>query len=212
MIPGVALVLAALAALLVLAPASSTSADESGPSASAALTFDDPEVNEGAIAVSVRLSTPDGQPIAHQPVDFFVTPDFFGERPIPLRSARTDSQGRATITYVPSWEGAHLITARFTGDTEILSADASATLQVGGVVLAEKSSDVPLSPLRALAPTAAAAVTLIVWLVLALVVVRVGWGIFNAGRRAEATAFSMSLNRGDMSLNRRDEFTRETNR
>lgn len=97
------------------------------------LSFEEPQGSGGqeGVTVAVRLTTVDGQPLSRRLVELFVTPAFFGERPVALRSALTDATGTARLTYVPSWEGTHRLTARFAGDEEV-SADRCDLGDAGG--------------------------------------------------------------------------------
>ena len=162
-------------------------ADEPPGTAPVTMTFEQPEVRgEGdGLAISVRITSAAGEPIARRPVEFFVTPDFMGERPVSIRTALTNADGVATVPYTPTWEGKHRITARYAGDETYQPTEATSTLQLTGVPSVEIAMDEHLSVLRQWATPGAVAVVHAVWLVLAAVPVRVGWGVWRAGRRGE---------------------------
>ena len=93
----------AVAVLLAVAWAgdpmfSTVSADEAVGEAKARLTFQRPTTNEDTISLAVRLTAADGQPIARARVEFFVSPDFFGEHPVSLQTAITNTDGLATLS------------------------------------------------------------------------------------------------------------------
>jgi hypothetical protein len=162
-----------------------------GPAPEAApvsMTFEQPapSADGNGLSLSVRLARADGGAVARQPVEFFVTPDFIGERPVAIKTALTNADGMATVTYTPTWEGEHRITARYNGDGTFQPAEVTSALQLTGLSLAEIPADEHLNPLRQLATPGAVSVVLAVWLTLAAVFVRVGWGVWRTGQRGEA--------------------------
>ncbi len=163
-------------------------ADEPPGAAPVTMIFEQPEARgEGdGLSISVRIASAEGEPIARQPVEFFVTPDFLGERPVSIRTALTNADGVATVPYTPTWEGEHRITARYGGDETHRPAEVTSALELTGV----PSTDIPveehLSTLRQWAPPGAITAVLAIWLTLAMVVTRVGWGVWRAGRHGEA--------------------------
>ncbi len=162
-------------------------ADEPPDAAPVTMTFEQPEARgEGhGLSISVRMASAEGEPIARQPVEFFVTPDFLGERPVSIRTALTNADGVATVPYTPTWEGEHRITARYGGDETHQPTEVTSALELTGVPSTEIPVEEHLSTLRQWAPPGAIAAVLAVWLVLAAVPVRVGWGVWRAGRRGE---------------------------
>jgi hypothetical protein len=174
----------------VLISAGSALADGPADSAPVSITFENPEAKgeDGGLSVSVRLTTADGEPITRQPVEFFVTTELFDGRPVALRSVLTNAEGKATITYTPTWEGEHRITAQFAGDETFQPTEATSVLNVSGIVSSYTPPPEPLSPLRQWATPGAVAVVLTVWLILAAVIVRVCWGVWHYGQRRETAA------------------------
>ena len=182
---GMAMGLALVATLVFLASVAGALADGPSRTMAVTMTFEQPEARgDGSeLSLSVRLAGADGEPINRQPVEFFVTPDFIDERLVSIRTALTNADGVATVPYTPTWEGEHRITARYGGDETHQSAEVTSALELTGVPSAEIPMDEHLSPLRQWAAPGAVAVVLAVWLILALVPVRVGWGVWQAGRR-----------------------------
>lgn len=138
---------------------------------------------DGGISLSVRLASANGEPVARQPVEFFVTPVFLGERPVLIRAALTNSDGVASVIYEPTWDGEHRITALYAGDDTHEPIEATSVLQLTGVPQAQLPADEHLNPLRRWATPGAIVVVLSVWSMLAFVAYRVGWGIWSAGQR-----------------------------
>lgn len=160
-------------------------AAEPAVSAGVQVAFEEPATTEGGVSVTVVLTTADGEPIPRQPVDFFVTPDFFGDRSLPLQTAITNAAGEATITYAPTWNGAHRLTASFAGDGLYQAGEGNAVLTVSGLPTSHESEPAALGAIRQWAGPGAVAGTIIVWLLLAGVLFRVGWGIWKVGHQGE---------------------------
>lgn len=171
-------------ALVVMGTAGPTQADESSETSAVTVTFQQPVAREGnRISIAVRLATSGGEPVTRQPVEFFVTPDFIGERPVFIVAALTNKDGIASITYEPTWDGEHRMTARYAGSHTYQPAEAASVLQLTGVPPIEIPTEEHLNLLRQWAAPGAIAVVLTVWLLLAGVAFRVGWGIIRAGNR-----------------------------
>lgn len=181
----VALGMVAIAAALGLGEANAALADTSTVARATSLAFEEPQESQNGYSVSVVLASADGEPLTRETVDFFVVPDFFGERPVPLRSALTDLEGRATITYSPSWNGTHNLTARYGGNDGYQPGVAGIELAVSGLPEYVATDAGSLDAIRRWAAPGAVALAIAVWLVLAWIVFRVGWGISRAGRRDE---------------------------
>ena len=160
-------------------------ADEAVREAAARLTFAQPTTGGDTVLLSVRLTGADGQPIARTRVEFLVRPDFFGERPISLPTAITNADGVATLKYVPTWDGAHKVTALFAGNTDYRPGEVTTVMAVSGAVATPIPEGNSLGALRLWAAPAVTLGAVIVWLIIAGVLVRVGWGVWQAGRRSE---------------------------
>ncbi len=154
-------------------------ADEAVGKVQAGLTFDEPVAAGEEISLSVRLTADDGQPIARARVEFFVNPDFFGERPVSLQTVITNADGLASLKYVPTWDGAHRVTALFAGNSDYQPGEVTTVLTVSGTVTAPISNGESLHVLRQWAAPAVTLGAIIVWLLIVGVLVRVGWGIWQ---------------------------------
>ena len=166
-------------------------ADAEGPTGKAAvtMTFADLQAGEkdGEFAVSVKLVSADGEPVSSQSVRFFVTPDFLGERPMLLLATSTDEQGTATATYIPSWDGEHRITARFAGNDTYAAAETITVLELSASAAVPPGFPLPVEPpavLQLVSPSVVV-IVLVIWLILALVLIRVGWGVWHSSRRSQ---------------------------
>lgn len=166
-----------------LGPAGTALADEALGKAKAGLTFGESVAAGEGVSLSVRLTTGDGQPIVREVVDFFVTPDFFGEQPVLLQRALTNAEGIATLTYAPTWNGTHAMTARFGGSADYQPRDVTMVMTVSGVAPLDLNDADSLGVVRLWAAPAVTLGAAIVWLIIAGVMIRVGWGVWHAGRR-----------------------------
>ena len=157
-------------------------ADEAVGEGASQLTFQQPTTSEDTVSLVVRLTDAEGQPIARAQVEFSVSPDFFGDRPVSLQTAITNADGLATLRYVPTWDGAHRMTGHFAGNADFQPGEATIVMTVSGAA----DGEVPLAQggasLGVVRLWAAPAVTLgaaIVWLLIVGVLVRVGWGVWR---------------------------------
>ncbi len=158
---------------------STASADEGAVQAPARLTFEQATTNEDAVSLLVRLTADDGQPLARARVEFSVTPDFFGERPVALQTVLTDANGLASLSYVPTWEGVHRVTAIFAGDSDYRPGEATTVMTVSGVASPHLPDADSLAILQLWAAPAVTVGAIIVWLLIRGVLVRVGWGVWR---------------------------------
>ncbi len=154
-------------------------ADEAVGKVQAGITFDEPVTAGEGVSLSVRLTGDDGQPIVRARVEFFVNPDFFGERPVALQTAITNADGLASLKYVPTWDGAHRVTALFAGNSDYQPGEVTTVMTVSGTVTAPVSESESLHVLRQWAAPAVTLGAAIVWLVILGVLVRVGWGVWQ---------------------------------
>ncbi len=154
-------------------------ADEAVVKAQAGLTFNEPVTADEGVSLSVRLTADDGQPIARARVEFFVNPDFFGERPVSLQTVITNADGLASLKYVPTWNGVHRVTALFAGNSDYQPGEVTTVMTVSGTVTAPASKVESLHVLRQWAAPAVTLGAAIVWLLIVGVLVRVGWGVWQ---------------------------------
>ncbi len=180
---GVAVVLAL--GWLAHGPSGTALADEAIANAEAGLIFDEALPAGDGVSLSVRLTTAGGQPLARETVSLFVTPDFFGEQPVLLQRVLTNADGIAALTYTPTWNGTHAMTAQFDGSTDYQPAETTTVMKISGVALTPVPDTASLGAVRLWAAPAVTAAAAIVWLIIAGVMARVGWGVWYAGRRVE---------------------------
>ncbi len=177
--PVLAVVLMLAVAWWGVAVTSTALADEAVIEVVARLTFEQPTTNEDTVSLQVRLTTDDGQPLARARVEFFVKPDFFGERPVALQTAVTNADGLASLNYVPTWEGVHRVTAIFAGDSDYQPGEATTVMTVSGLASPHLPDADSLAILQRWAAPAVTAGAAIVWLLIVGVLVRVGWGVWR---------------------------------
>jgi len=159
-------------------------ADEAIGEAETRLAFEQPVTRGDTVSLLVRLTADDGQPIARARVEFFVSPDFFGERPVSLQTAITNTDGLASLKYVPTWDGAHKVTALFAGNSDYQPSEVTTVMMVSGAgagsaAVAMAAGGASLGVLRLWAAPTVTLGAAIVWLLIAGVLVRVGWGIWR---------------------------------
>lgn len=160
-------------------PPSTALADEAVGQVQTGLTFDEPVAAGEGISLSVRLTADDGQPISRARVEFFVNPDFFGERPVSLQTVITNADGLASLKYVPTWNGVHRVTALFAGNSDYQPGEVTTVMTVSGTVTAPASKVESLHVLRQWAAPAVTLGAIIVWLLIVGVLLRVGWGVWQ---------------------------------
>lgn len=168
-------ILSALMSLVALGSWASAAAPSDAPTHKIAMTLLEGKIT-GTKVISARLTNGD-QPLGNQPVDFFVTADFFGERQVKLDTVTTDATGTATITYQPRWDGIHIITARCHGDGNQPPVEVSQTIRFSGSAPAYVPKEVGLEPVRRWSPAALVIVVVAVWALLLFVAFRTLRGI-----------------------------------
>ncbi len=178
-LPILAVVLLLASAWWGAATTTTASADEAVVEAAARLAFEQPTTNEDTVSLQVRLTTDDGQPLARARVEFFVTPDFFGERPVALQAALTNADGLASLKYVPTWEGSHRVTAIFAGNADYQPDEVTTMMTVSGVTSPHLPDADSLAILQLWAAPAVTLGAAIVWLLIVGVLVRVSWGVWR---------------------------------
>jgi len=133
----------------------------------------------GIVSISARL-TDAGRPLGTQPVDFFVTTDFFDEWQVNLGTVITDATGTANIAYQPKWEGTHIITARYQSNGEHSPLEATLSLQVSQAVLTYVPEPVGLESVRQWTPIGVGLFVFAIWTLLLFVTFRTMRGIAHA--------------------------------
>ncbi len=180
-------VLMATAAAGSLSPALADSppADTARVPGAASLSFGEPQASAATIILPVRFTSSDGSPVQRAAVQLIVVTDFFGDQELPVQTTLTNQDGIATVTYSPVWNGEHHVVVRFEGNEVLEPSRAEAVLTVAGLPEAAPEEPAPLEPVQRWAAPGAVVVTLAVWLTLALILGRVGWGVWRAGRGSE---------------------------
>jgi hypothetical protein len=122
----------------------------------------------GTWQLQATVTGADGKAQSQAAVTFVAATDFFGERWVPIGSALTDTSGRATVVYTPTWNGEQRLVARVSG-VEGARASEPIVIEVSGALpgIASEPQDLPI--VRAWALPIGVAVVVLVWLVLAFI-------------------------------------------
>lgn len=185
-------VAAVLLAALVLGGGLPRTAHAEGPAgASLALQSAARADQPNTYVITALLLDAEGVPLEGQRIDFRVAVDFPGDDDsLALGSKSTDATGRAAITYRPTWDGAHTMTARSSRTVEYQSAAAEAWFQVAGAAVPYVEEPHGLGAVRRSLPIVVGLALAAVWMTLAFVVLRTVLGIARARRRSADTATS----------------------
>ncbi len=132
------------------------------------------------ISIGARLTDAAGKPIGGVMVDFFVITTTFGERPMEVGRAATDSQGVATVGYKPSWAGETRVVARSAGNAQYAAAESKFQFAAVGPDRVHANAEFGLAPIRAIAPVAVFAIVAFVWGVLLVVLIGTVRGLRGA--------------------------------
>jgi hypothetical protein len=130
-----------------------------------------------AVQLTARLLGADGRPVGSEPVTFTIRDADFGGIQVPVGSATTNTAGLATVTYTPRWTGTLAFTAQLGGDATLSSAPATAAFAATSAVPAYHVAPAPLAGLRFGVAWAIEALTVAVWLMLAIVLISVVRGL-----------------------------------
>lgn len=87
------------------------------------------EKPEHGYVLAVRVTSPDGKPVADAPVKFFDIVDIFGPREMLLASVTTDGRGNASYEYLPASVGTRNIVVRFAGREGLRAGEARMALE-----------------------------------------------------------------------------------
>ncbi len=99
------------------APAPPTGGEAPKPAGNLTLTIDERSASPSRLILTASLKDSSGQPIAGEPVKFFLKKDFFVADWMELGEMSTDKDGVAVLQYFPSEEGPVQVMAR-QGDNE----------------------------------------------------------------------------------------------
>lgn len=189
--------LAAAAALLLALPALAAASQPQPVQVNLAL---QPQP-DGGLQLVARVTATSGRPLGMRTVEFYLIPDFFGgsstytvRHPVKLVEARTNVAGVARIRWRPALAGPVQLQVRVPGDALWQEAQAEQVVQVQPPAPAEGADPaalqgypepaVPLMAARRALGVAAAAVTMAVWGLLAVLLATTLSAIRRAGRPA----------------------------
>jgi hypothetical protein len=113
---------------------------------------------------------------SQETVQFLQFVDFFGERWVPIGTAVTDAAGVASLRYSPTSNGHQELMARYAGVDGTVASDPF-EITVSGAVPAIPEEPPVLPVVRAWAFPVGAAVLFLVWLLLAVILLRAVIGI-----------------------------------
>lgn len=144
---------------------------------------------DGKVAVTAIATKPDSSSASDLALNFVVVPEFFGKkRPVSIGSAKTDTTGTAGISYTPTWDGPHHFEASSDRSAAYAPAQAAVDVQLKAATAPYKSAPPALASLRRSALLGALVVTVGVWLLLIMVVVRVITGLVSGKAEAPSRA------------------------
>jgi hypothetical protein len=118
---------------------------------------------EQGYVVETKVVSRDGKPVNDAVVRFYEQVDFFGPREELIGSARTDGQGAAAITYLPSSTGPHDIVVRFAGQESLVPSVGTASFEASVAAPPYHTDQPALLAFTRLVPYAAGAIVLAVW-------------------------------------------------
>lgn len=113
---------------------------------------------------------------SQQTVEFLQLADFFGERWVPIATGLTDAAGVASQIYSPTSNGVQRLVARYVAADGTFESD-PLEITVSGAVPAIPGEAPVLPIIRAWAFPVGAAILFLVWLVLAVILLRAVIGI-----------------------------------
>lgn len=142
-----------------------------------------PHLNEqgDAIVLSALLSDTAGEPISGERVTFLVEVAFETADPLVIGSRKTDATGQATVTYLPTWDGEHHLTAQFGGNATYLAATTNWLMEVEGAGLPYVEEPRGLESVRHWLPITVGMVVFVVWTSLAWMTAWTVVGIVRQG-------------------------------
>jgi hypothetical protein len=129
-----------------------------------------------SIALKAKMTMEDGYPLSERTIYFIETLDFFEKSQVTIGTATTNATGLATITYETELMGEHVITARFSGDSEALPAQITMTFDLTDLPSSNLSSPTPvidkINYWGTVAAYGAMGIVLVILLTLPFVVIR----------------------------------------
>lgn len=138
---------------------------------------------EQGYVIDARLQTTDGKAIGDATVRFYELVDFVGQREMALGSTTTDSQGVASIAYLPALAGTRQIVARFAGCCEhIAAAEGRVALEATVAKPAFRTDRQPLAEFSDRVPYAVGVVVLAVWGLIGFALLATARGVIGGAR------------------------------
>ena len=98
-----------------------------------------------------------------------------------IGSRTTDATGHATVTYLPTWDGEHQLTAQFGGNATYLAATTNWLMEVEGAGLPYVEEPRGLEGVRHWLPITVGTVVFVVWASLARITAWTVTGIVRQG-------------------------------
>ncbi len=155
------------------------------------------EVKKGqdtSILVSARLFDAN-KPVGAVPVEFDVAADFFGSQQVNLGTVMTDATGTASLAYEPRWQGVHIITAHFRGDSTYPHVEVTRQINFSGPIPAYKTETVGLETVRQWITPVVVAGIIFFWVLLIFVIIHVLRGISRERNNVPTIAEKGTLGR-----------------
>jgi len=167
-------------ATAALGSADLTSADAPSDVVLEPLPVASPAPGQNSVVLAAKLLD-EGQPLAGEPVSFYVVTTVFGERLMIVGSALSDATGTASLLYRPTWSGDYTVVARFAGVGEHGPSEVTFHFEANDVESPYHPAEFGIDPIRTWLPVFVGAVLLTVLFVL-------GFAMFTtvAGIRAAA--------------------------
>lgn len=185
----IALAAAVLLALLAAAARPPGALAEGPADASLLMQPAAPAGKPNTYVIAAVLTDAQGAPLERQQIEFEMAVDFPGdEDTLTLGSKSTDATGRAAITFRPTWDGTHTITARSRPTAGLRSATAEMSFEVSGAAVPYVEDARGLEAVRERLPVAVGLMLATLWATLAFVLLRTVLGIARAGRRGAGAA------------------------
>lgn len=155
----------------------------------ARLQFEAEQQDDGSWMLRATV-TRGGAVQSQETVQFLQLVDFFGERWVPLGTAVTDAAGVASQPYSPTSNGIQRLVARYAADDVTFESDPF-EITVSGAIPAIPEEAPVLPVVRAWAFPVGAAILFLVWLALAVILLRAVIGIARPTPPRATSAASM---------------------
>lgn len=141
------------------------------------------EKPEDGYVLAVRVTTPDGKPVADAPVKFFDIVDIFGPREMLLASVMTDGRGNASYEYLPANIGTRNIVVRFAGREGVRAGEARMTLEAAVAAPRQQAERSGFASFSDRVPYAVGVLVLGVWSLIAFALFATARGVIAGARR-----------------------------